>query len=423
MAFTKAEAGDPAFANQKMEQQELIPHLFRTEYRKITAVLCKLFGLEHLQVAEDIASDTFLQAMETWAYQGLPAQPTAWLYTVAKNKARNYFARDAVFTQKIIKHLQEELPDTTAIDVNLSDEHINDSQLQMLFALCHPAIPVAAQVALALRVLCGFGINEIADAFLTNKDTINKRIFRAKEKLRLAQVVIAYPSATEVEERLETVLRTIYLLFSEGYYSESREPVLREDLCLEAMRLTQLLLNYTPAQQPAVNALLALMCFHASRFEARKKLGGEMIFYQDQDEHLWNQALISKGLFFLNQSAQGHRLTKYHLEASIAYWQTVKEDSIQKWEAVLELYNQLLLMEYSPVVDLNRTYAVYKAVGRDAAINAAEQLPVIRNHYYYTLLGTLYSEKDPVKSREFFETALGLARTQTDRDRIKRNLS
>ena len=403
-----------------MEQQELIPHLFRTEYRKITAVLCKLFGLEHIEIAEDIASDTFLSAVETWSYKGLPANPTAWLYSVAKNKAKNYFHRNSVFTEKVARQLKES-PATQEIEIDLSEKNITDSQLQMLFALCHPAISTEAQIGLSLRILCGFGIDEIADAFLTNKETINKRLFRAKAKLRLEKVQIEFPGEAEIDNRLGTVVTTLYLLFSEGYYSESRDAVLRKDLCLEAMRLTYLLIENEQTNKPFVNALLSLMCFHASRFEARTNENG-IVLYHDQDETLWNYELISKGIYFFNKSSQGNKITKYHLEAGIAYWHTIKEDTKEKWENILQLYNQLLQIEYSPIAALNRTYALSKANGKAEAITEAEKLNLADNHFYFTLLGELYKDVDNRKAKMNFEKAFSLAKTNTDKQTIKTQL-
>jgi RNA polymerase sigma factor (sigma-70 family) len=328
-----------------MEQQELIPHLFRTEFRKIVAVLCKYFGIDHLQTAEDIASDTFMLAFETWNYRGIPENPAAWLYTVAKNKAKNHISRNTLFEQKISTQVKQQAPVITEPEIDLSDKNITDSQLQMLFAVCHPCISNEAQVGLALRILCGFGIDEIASAFLTNKETINKRLFRAKEKLRTEKVEIVFPCSPEISQRLEAVLTTLYLLFSEGYYSESRDAILRNDLCLEAMRLTYLLIENESTNLPAVNALFALMCFHASRFDARKNDNGEIILYQDQDETLWNRELINKAVYFLHLGSRGAVASRYHLEANIAYWHTIKEDSAEKWENILQLYNHLLQIE------------------------------------------------------------------------------
>ncbi len=404
------------------EKQELIPHLFRTEYSKITAVLCKLFGIEHIELAEDIASDTFVQALETWPYQGIPENPVAWLYVVAKNKARNHLNRDVVFTQKIAGQISQSTARNNELKIDLTDSNILDSQLQMLFAICQPSISKEAQIGLALRILCGFGIEEIANAFLTSKETINKRLFRAKEKLRREKVKIEFPADAEINKRLETVLTTLYLLFSEGYYSESQDAVLLKDLCLEAMRLTYALIENKKTNQPPVNALLALMCFHASRFEARKNDRGELVLYQDQDETLWNQELIERGIYFLHQAAQGNIISKYHLEASIAYWHTIKEDTKTKWETILHLYDQLLSIEFSPIAALNKTYALSKIKGKKAAIEAAEKLNLENNHFYYALLGELYSDLDNLKAKMNFKRACTLAKTQTDKRIMKKKM-
>lgn len=402
-----------------MKEKEIIPHLFRTEFRKITSVLCKLFGIEHIEIAEDIASETFLSALETWPYKGIPENPVAWLYAVAKNKARNYLSRNQLFQNKILSQLKYSIAEKEEIEIDLSERNISDSQLQMLFALCHPAVSTESQIALALRILCGFGIEEIANAFLSNKETINKRLFRAKEKLRTEKAGIEFPSDNEIEVRLDAVLTTLYLLFNEGYYSESQDEIVRKDLCFEAMRLTQLLIENEKTNLPKVNALFALMCFHSSRLKARKNINGEMILYKDQDESLWDLELISKGAYFLKQASQGNRISKYHLEANIAYWHTQKADTKEKWENILLLYNLLLQVEYSPVAALNRTYALSKVRGKEEAIVEAEKLKLFNNHFYFTLLGELYCGKDNKKAKENLVKALLLAKTQTDRQTIQ----
>ena len=406
-----------------MDQQELLPHLFRTEFTKITTVLCKLLGVEYIELAEDIASETFLLALETWTYKGIPPNPTAWLYAVAKNKAINQIKRRRIFTEKVSTEVKNLSSDPVELIIDLSEKNITDSQLQLLFTVCHPAISTEAQIGLALRLLCGFGIEEIANALLSNKETINKRLFRAKEKLRLEKAPIELPSESEISNRLETVLTTLYLLFNEGYYSESQDNILREDLCLEAIRLTYLLVENKQTNQPPVNALLALMCFHASRFKARKNEKGELILYEDQDETLWNYELIKKGIYYLHQAAQGNKISKYHLEASIAYWHTIKEDTKEKWENILQLFNQLLQLEYSPIAALNRTYALAKANGKQEAIAEAEKLNLEDNHYYYTLLGELYTGIENSKAKENFNKALALAKTQADKQTIKKKIN
>lgn len=404
-------------------ENELIPNLFRTEYQKIVSVLCSLFGIHHIEIAEDIVSDTFLAASETWAIKGIPENPTAWLYTVAKNKTKNHFKRNDIFEKKIVSEIKYTSSlNSPEIEIDLSEQNIADSQLAMIFAVCNPCNSNEAQIALALNLLCGFGINEISDAFLSNKDVIYKRINRAKEKLKEENIKIQNPSITEITERIDTVLKTIYLLYSEGYYSTSQNTILRKDLCAEAMRLTYLLIQNSATNLPSTNALMALMCFHSSRFEARTSEKGEIILYEDQDKTLWNQELIDRGTYFLGKSSIGNTLSKYHLEAGIAYWHTLKSDTSEKWKNILELYNHLIILEYSPIVALNRTFALSKVIGKQKAIIEAEKLNLTDNHFYYSLLGNLYTDVDNLKAKSNFEMALGLAKTVSDRNIISKNI-
>jgi len=245
-----------------------------------------------VEIAEDIASDTFLVAAQTWPLQGIPSHPVAWLYHIVKNKARNWLQREAVFKHKVLPKVSGGSggsggsrgsggsggsggSDSDEQDIDLSPKNIRDSQLQMMFAICTPVISAEAQIGLSLRILCGFGIQEIADAFLSNKETINKRLFRAKEKLREEKIRIEMPGVREIDERLATVMTTIYLLFNEGYHSLSQDSTVRKELCFEAMRLCRMLVENPMTDKPAVNALLSLMCFHASRFDARLNEQGE----------------------------------------------------------------------------------------------------------------------------------------------------
>ncbi len=405
-----------------MNEKELLPHLFRTEYRKIISVLVRHYGFEQLSVAEDIASDTFLIAAETWGIKGLPENPVAWLYTVAKNKSRDLLRRKAVFNEKLKPALKAESLTIPETDIDLSEENIKDSQLQMMFALSDPALSLESQVALTLRILCGFGIDEIADAFLTNRETINKRLFRAKEKLRIAKIKISLPASEEINKRIDAVLTSLYLLFNEGYYSSSQNSVLRKDFCLEAMRLTGLLVENEQTNNPRVDALFALMCFHASRFDARTNENGEIIRYDDQNTELWNDELISTGHYYLNKASRGKELSRYHLEAGIAYWHTTKNDSEEKWENILQLYNQLLVLNYSPVGALNRTYALSRIYGKQAAIPEAEKLGLAKNHLYHVLLGWLYTDIDNEKAKEHLNLAIKFANTETERVGIRKEL-
>lgn len=382
----------------------------------MVAVISKTFGLEYIELAEDIVSDTFLMAAETWGAKGIPANPAAWLYLVAKQKALQYFRRNKIFQEKIVPAVKNDTDEAEML--NFSNENIKDSQLQMLFAICSPAIASEAQIGLALRILCGFGIDEIAEAFLSNKETINKRLFRAKEKLRSEKVKMQLPHEKELINRLDNVLHIIYLLFSEGYYSKTNNQVLQKDLCLEAMRLGIMLTEYAPTNQPKVNALMALMCFHSSRFEARQGNDDNIVLYDQQDNNLWNVELITQGSYFLDLSAEGQEITSYHIEAKIAQLHCLKDDSNRKWEVILHLYDQLLFVNYSPSVALNRVYALYKAKGNKAAIAAAEQLDFTNSHFYYVLLGELYTGIDNVKAKQHLQQALAMVKTESDRQII-----
>jgi RNA polymerase sigma factor (sigma-70 family) len=401
---------------------EIVPHLFRTEFRKIVAVISRLYGLEHIEIAEDITSETFLLAAETWGKKGIPENPTAWLYTVAKNKAKDHLRRNQLFKEKVADQLKHESNDETTMEVDISSDNIKDSELRMMFAVCHPAIPVESQIGLSLRILFGLGIEEIADAFLSNKETINKRLFRAKEKLREIKIELEMPSDSELDNHLKSVVSTIYLLFNEGYYSASQNSTLRKDICLQALQLAYLLTENPTTNQPYVCAVVALFCFHASRFDARQR-DGEILLMDEQDSSLWNRELISIGELYLNKAAVGKSFSKYHLEAAIAYWHTQPTDSVDKWRQILDYYNVLLQIEYSPVAALNRTYALYKVEGAEKAIKEALKLNLENNHLYYALLGHLYTDIQNTTALEYLGKSLAIAKTENDKKVITEKMN
>jgi RNA polymerase sigma-70 factor (ECF subfamily) len=409
------------------KEQESLKQLFQQEFAKMVAVISKQFGLEHIEQAEDLVSETFLVASESWGMNGLPPNPAAWLYAVAKQKTLYHFRRHKIYEQKVVPEIKAQQPANIDPEpVNFSQQNIKDSQLQMLFAICNPAIASEAQIGLALRILCGFGIDEIAEAFLTNKETINKRLFRAKEKLRNEKVQLIpidnSLSDQELDNRLDNVLHIIYLLFSEGYYSQTENTILRKDFCIEAMRLGGMLTEYERTNRPKTNALLALMSFHASRFHARESNNDTLVLYEQQNTELWDTALINQGIQFLNNSAQGEEVSSYHLEAGIAYWHCIKEDIPEKWQNILHLYDQLLLINYSPVVALNRIFALYKAKGKEAALQEALQLPANNNHFYFLLMGELYHDLDNQKALRNYQQAYALAKTQTEKQGIQEKI-
>jgi len=388
----------------------------------MVTVLCSRFGIAYMDIAEDIVSDTFLSAAETWGLKGVPSNPVSWLYAVARNNALNSLKHDRVFQRQVKKELTIGGERSVEMEIDLSPKNITDSQLQMMFAICHPSIPVEAQVSLALRVLCGFSIDEIAQALLTTRSNINKRLFRAKEKLRLEEVKIAVPDSREIGARLDTVLVCLYLLFNEGYYSASQDKVLRRDFCLEAMRLTYLLIGNASTGTPRVYALMALMCFQASRFDARVNDNGELVLYEDQDIHRWDEELIQRGNDFFIRAIRDGEVSKYHLEAAIAWWHSHRAEEGEKWENILRLYNQRLILEYSPVAALNRAYAFYRVYGKAQAIVEAEALQLSGNLFYHSLLGELYTGVDHEQARRHFMQALELAGSAAERVVLEKKL-
>ena len=402
-----------------MNQQQLIPHLFRTEYSKLVAVVCNKFGLSSIDLAEDIVSDTFLKAAETWGMKGIPEHPTSWLYTVAKNNAKDYFKRKSIFHDKVTPTITGTTQVSENYEIDISEDNIQDSQLKMIFAVCDPCNAPESQIVLALRILCGFGIDAIANALLSNKATINKRLYRAKKNLYHLNLDRFELDNAIINKRLSSVLTVLYLLFNEGYYSSNPSYTIRKDLCFEAMRLLYMLCENAYTDLPRTNGLMALFCFHTSRFDARLNKKGEFILFDEQDQSLWNADLIKKGEWYLTKSATS--ISKYYLEALIAYWHTCKDmPNKEKWENILQAYNRLLQIEYSPIAAINRTFALAKAYGKEIALKEALKLQLDDNFYYHCLLVDLYQEIDPKKQQQHLKLALDLTNNQQTKNVLRR---
>ena len=396
-----------------MEQQKVLPHLFRTEYQKMIAVLVRLFGTQFLEVAEDIVSDSFLAAAELWGLKGLPENPAGWLYVTAKNKALDHLRRNKIFRDKVTPQVAlSRASSAEDFDLDLSDTHVKDSQLAMLFVVCDPINNPAAQVALALNLLCGFGASEIASAFLTDREVIYKRLQRAKKMLQDKALDVQQPSERQIKDRLPQVLLVLYLLFNEGYFSEGADNVIREELCQEAMRLVILLTESPLTALPSTNALLALMCFHSSRFDARQDTNGALVLYQDQDRTAWDQQLINKGRYYLQKAMTAEApASKYHLEASIAFWHSFPEEQPQKWTQILQLYDLLLEQHYAPMTALNRIYALSKVAGKQKALKAMAEIHLDQHYLYHSLLAELYMGEDNQKAEQHLHLAKQLAKS------------
>jgi RNA polymerase sigma factor (sigma-70 family) len=406
-----------------LDQQvnNLIGHLFRHEAGKMAAVLTRLLGFNSLDLAEDIVQDTLLQAMSTWKFKGMPENPAAWLYTVAKRKAI-----DAIRQQKIHEQHHSEIGlalksewtlSPTVNQLFLSNE-IEDSQLRMIFACCHPSIPYESQLALTLKTLCGLSIAEIANSFLTNTETITKRLYRAREKIREEKITLEAPVPANLPGRLDAVLHSLYLLFNEGYNSSHPDELIRHDLCAEAIRLCLLLVNNTITTVPKAKALLALMCFQASRAEARIHTDGSIILLKDQDRSLWSQPLIEKGKYYLENAAEGDTFTEYHIEAAIAGCHArAKSFNETDWGQIHQLYSILSAIRPSPIVELNKAIAIGYADSPVAGLAALQDIQDLQHHYlYHSAIGDFHAQLgNTEQARRSYDIALGLTASNAEK--------
>ena len=396
-----------------------LTEIFKSEYSNLVAVLCHYYGLTDIQFAQDIVSETFYKAMKTWSHNGIPNSPKAWLRKVALNHLKDHYRKSKAFEEKVAPQIG---PKTSTYQLpEITNEIIEDSQLRMMFVICNPELNKAAQICLALRILCGFNIEEIAKSLLSNKENINKKLYRAKKAIKEKLHQENQLSEKDYKERLDNVLRVIYLLFNEGYYSSVKEENIRVDICWEAMRLNIFLTKYDYFKKQKIFALLALMCFHASRLEARRSGENSDLLYHDQDRSKWNKDLIKKGEKYLNLSASGTTISKYHIEASIAYWHTL--DSEDKWGNILQLYNRLLTIEYSPIIAMNRTYALAMADSIKDAIHEALKFDLKENPHYYCLLAELYRmDGDSKKEINYLSQALQFAKKNNEQEVIRNKL-
>ncbi|MDN5203054.1 sigma-70 family RNA polymerase sigma factor [Fulvivirgaceae bacterium BMA10] len=341
----------------KPETQELVDHFFRHEYARMVAVLTRYFGLDHIEIAEDIVQDTLTEALECWGSSNLPNNPAAWLMDVAKKKTINFLKRHQLFEQKIVGNFRKAQQGDHQDILEFKDEIIEDSMLRMIFCCCHPTLQSEGQIVLALKSLCGLSSKEIAFALLSNTETVNKRLFRAKDKFRQGIIAFEIPDKTNLESRLENVLLVLYLLFNEGYHSSHPDKLIRADLCTEAIRLNKLLLKHFP-ERSEIQALMALMLLQFARVESRLDDQGAIIILQDQDRTLWDKTLITLGIEHLHRAMTNNQITAYHLKAGIAAEHCLAESSEStNWHSICKQYALLKKIEVSPIIELNSAIA------------------------------------------------------------------
>jgi len=311
------------------EISRLTDHLFRHEAGKLVSVLTGIFGINRLQLAEDVVQESLIRALRTWPYIGVPKNPAAWLTQTAKNLALDVIRREKLFHDKepqIVAFMEQWPSESAAGESPMFENEIRDGRLRLMFACCHPALSAEDQTALALKTLCAFSPAEIGKAFLTSEAAIAKRLTRAKQKIRDEHIPFEIPAGDALSPRLDGVLQTIYLLFNEGYKASSGDHLIREELCREAIRLASLLAEHPAGNQPRTHALVALMLLNAARLPARTDPEGNILRLKEQDRSTWNQELIARGMQHLSMSAAGDELTTYHLQAAIAACHCVASD-------------------------------------------------------------------------------------------------
>jgi RNA polymerase sigma-70 factor (ECF subfamily) len=402
---------------------ELSEHLFRREAGRLVVALTRIFGVHNLALAEDVVQDAFCRAIEVWKVRGVPDNPAAWLMAVARNRALDVVRRERTaqtFAPELARALESEWTLAPTVDEAFASSTIRDEQLRMMFSCCHPRLPEETQVALVLNILCGFGANEIAGAFLTGQAAMEKRVARGKKVLAGAKRLFDL-SDVEFGRRLAAVRRALYLLFNEGYHGACQETPVRAELCAEAIRLTTLLLEMPAAAQPDTCALAALMCLHAARLPARVDAAGELSPFLDQDRTRWDAGLMQQGLAWLDRAAVGSVASVYHLEAAIAaYHATAASVDQTDWAAIVRLYDSMMAVAPSPVVALNRAIAIGQCHGPDRGLQALREIShadrLRRYPFYPAALGEFERRRgDLAASRAHFAVAASLARNPAER--------
>ncbi|HSE41958.1 MAG TPA: sigma-70 family RNA polymerase sigma factor, partial [Acidobacteriota bacterium] len=365
----------------------LVDHLFRQKSGQITAILVKIFGFEHIDLAQDVVQDVLIKAIQQWPFSGVPQNPGGWLLNAAKNRAIDILRREKLFKEKQPEILRQINQNMDHPEQNLFE----DEQLTLMFTCCHPQLSQEIQTALILKTLCGFSVDEIGRAFLTQPATIAQRLVRAKRKIKEENIRFEIPHDKELSTRLITVLHVLYLLFNEGYSATEGEDLVRQDLCEEAVRLGSLLAAHPAGNYPETHALLALMLFHASRFQTRTDSDGNLMVLSEQDRTRWDRKLMNRALYHLDRAASGQKLSEYHIEASIAaYHATAPNYESTDWKAILGFYDMLISMNRSPVLLLNRAVALCMVEGVESGLKELDQLKDLPSLKEYYLLPASY---------------------------------
>jgi RNA polymerase sigma factor (sigma-70 family) len=410
------------------EPRALVEHFFRHEFGRLCAVLTRSLGVRRLDLVEDVVQAALVQALETWSRRGVPEDPAGWLYRTARNLAIDALRRERTHAQALPRLAEDAERESSPLEAHFADE-IGDEPLRLLFVCCHEAVPAESRVAIALRTLCGFSTAEIARALLTTDANVQKRIERARDRLRELDVDFDTPAAAQLCARLDAVLAVVYLLFSQGCHVTHGDMPIRRDLCDEARRLARMLAAHPVGDVPAVHALLALMCFHGARFDARVALDGAIVLLEEQDRSAWNWSDVREGMAWLARSAAGDELTRYHVEAGIA-WEHCRAPTFADtdWRRIAELYDTLDRIAPSPLNSLNRAVAEAYLHGPQAGLERLaavlpENVPA-RYPGWHAVIGELHFRLGRHSAAErAWREALRFTTARADREFLRRRLA
>ncbi|MGA7256969.1 MAG: RNA polymerase sigma factor [Terracidiphilus sp.] len=404
-----------------------IETLYRSESGRVLATLVRLLG--DLDLAEESMHEAFAAALESWKLDGIPAKPRPWLISTARFKAIDALRRRARFSgaeRDLVAHIESRANNTPSGMEEIGDEEIEDDRLRLIFTCCHPALPPEAQVALTLREICGLTTEEIARAFLVSPATLAQRIVRAKTKIRETPIPYEVPTPQELPQRLDAVLQVIYLVFNEGYSAGAGAEVTRAELTGEAIRLGRLLTEFQP--EPEVIGLLSLMLLQESRRAARTSPAGELILLENQDRSLWNREQIAEGVALLKKALNSRRFDPYTLQAAIAAVHAEAESvAATDWRQIVAIYDQLVRMQPSPVVYLNRAVAVAMRDGPEAGLKHIDAVLAQGELANYYLAHSARADMcrrlgRTAEARTSYEKALSLTQQEPERQFLEERI-
>lgn len=402
-----------------MENQKLIDHLFRHQYGKMVSILTRIFGLRNLELIEDAVQDTFAKAVVKWR-EKIPENPEAWFTLAAKNRVIDLLRKVDADKNRLDKLSYG--PAAISFNNLFEKEEIEDSELRMIFTACHPQLNPKDQIAFALKTIGGFSPNEIAAALLLKPETIKKRLTRAKKTIREKGLVFEFPCTDRLTDRLHNVLEVLYLIFNEGFHSNHQKFLVRKELCGEAIRLTKLVLTKEKLRCGTSYALFGLMCFHASRLEAKVDENFESIDLKNQDRSKWYFPLIQLGNEAMQKAAEYNDYSTYHIEAAIALEHLkAKNFEVTDWNKILELYKQLQKVQSNEMILLSMAMVLIQLNKPDEARKILQQLKTEnleqRTYLYYGVIAKYYESLGKTNQAiEFLEISIDKVRNETEKN-------